>query len=163
MPLLLLPSSTSDKDMRTDAPPARLCRARLIGLHLRSPSSPPPPDDPVVALHAIRAANTDAVEARPHGGVVGAHGHGEGAAALEQLLHSALVALPLGAVVIGNLVVSLTAAPTSCRRGGGGDGSNGRGGGTGRGAMGGVPAGACGLGFSMEESSREGNKLGLAF
>ncbi|BAT04437.1 Os08g0232201 [Oryza sativa Japonica Group] len=133
-------------------------------------STPSAPPTPTLAVSIFRANLSSqplpffqAVEARPHGGVVGAHGHGEGAAALEQLLHSALVALPLGAVVIGNLVVSLTAAPTSCRRGGGGDGSNGRGGGTGRGAMGGVPAGACGLGFSMEESSREGNKLGLAF
>jgi hypothetical protein len=88
----------------------------------------------VPALHLALAEERDglaeAAEARPHGGVVGGHGHGEGAAALEQLLHRALVALPRGAVVIGDLVVSLTAAPAaSSRRGGRGvGGGGGRGG-----------------------------------
>ncbi|EAZ41955.1 hypothetical protein OsJ_26501 [Oryza sativa Japonica Group] len=81
-------------------------------------STPSAPPTPTLAVSIFRANLSSqplpffqAVEARPHGGVVGAHGHGEGAAALKQLLHSALVALPLGAVVIGNLVVSLTPPP----------------------------------------------------
>uniref|UniRef100_A0A0E0DME6 Uncharacterized protein n=1 Tax=Oryza meridionalis TaxID=40149 RepID=A0A0E0DME6_9ORYZ len=59
----------------------------------------------VLALHLALAEERDglaeAAEARLHGEVVGRHGHGEGAAALEQLLHRALMVLPRGAVVIG--------------------------------------------------------------
>ncbi|EEC71065.1 hypothetical protein OsI_02815 [Oryza sativa Indica Group] len=101
----------------------------------------------VLALHLALAEErdglTEAAEARPHGEVVGRHGHGEGAATLEQLLHHALMALPRSTVVIGDLVLSLTAAPSSSRRGGRGDGDGGcrggrraRGGETGMGAMG---------------------------
>jgi hypothetical protein len=65
----------------------------------------------VTALHLALAEESDGLaqtaEARAHGGVVGGHGHGVGAAPLEELLHRALVALPRSAVVIGDLIPHL--------------------------------------------------------
>ncbi|KXG24909.1 hypothetical protein SORBI_3007G099800 [Sorghum bicolor] len=56
----------------------------------------------VVALHF---ALVEATEAGPHG-------HGVGAAPLEEVLHRLLVTLPRGAVVIGDLVVGLAESPS---------------------------------------------------
>ncbi|KXG34759.1 hypothetical protein SORBI_3002G087400 [Sorghum bicolor] len=86
----------------------------------------------VVVLHFALAETAE----------VGPHGHGVGAAPLEELLHRLLVTLPRGAVVVGDLVVGLASAPG----GGSGDGGTGMGAiggwtGTGSGAMGGVGAG----------------------
>ncbi|KAG0513472.1 hypothetical protein BDA96_10G105200 [Sorghum bicolor] len=55
----------------------------------------------VVALHFALAEATEA----------GPHGHGVGAAPLEELLHRLLVTLPRVAVVVGDLVVGLASAP----------------------------------------------------
>jgi hypothetical protein len=84
-----------------------------------------------VALHFALAEATEA----------GPHGHGVGAAPLEELLHRLLVTLPRGAVVVGDLVVGLASAPGG-GSGGGGTGMEAIGGwtGTGSGAMGGVGA-----------------------
>ncbi|EAZ23044.1 hypothetical protein OsJ_06740 [Oryza sativa Japonica Group] len=171
---LLLPSSTSDKGCLAGSPlprpphppppplPFLPDNPRLVRLHLRTPSSPPrptPTDDPVVTLHAICATNADvgglrlscqpAVLATP---VL----PGGGGAPARRSRWWAWPWRRRGAVVIGG----------AGDGGGGRDGCGGSrraglgwgrmGGGTGRGAMGGVPAGACGLWFSMEESSREG-------
>ena len=85
-----------------------------------------------MALHFALAEATEA----------GPHGHGVGAAPLEELLHRLLVTLPRGAVVVGDLVVGLASAPGG-GSGGGGTGMGAIGGwtGTGSGAMGGVGAG----------------------
>jgi len=73
---------------------------------------------------------------------VGPHGHGVGAAPLEELLHRLLVTLPCGAVVVGDLIVGLASAPDG-GSGGGGTGMRAIGGwtGMGSGTMGGVGAG----------------------
>jgi hypothetical protein len=86
----------------------------------------------VVVLHFALAETAE----------VGPHGHGVGAAPLEELLHRLLVTLPRGAVVVGDLVVGLASAPGG-GSGGGGTGMGAIGGwtGTGSGAMGGVGAG----------------------
>ncbi|KXG28774.1 hypothetical protein SORBI_3005G164400 [Sorghum bicolor] len=86
----------------------------------------------VVALHFALAKAAEA----------GPHGHGVGAAPLEELLHRLLVTLPRGVVVVGDLVVGLASAPGG-GSGGGGTGMGAIGGwtGTGSGAMGGVGVG----------------------
>jgi len=85
----------------------------------------------VVALHFTLAKVAE----------VGPHGHGVGAAPLEELLHRMLVTLPRGAVVVGDLVVSLAAPGGGSGGGGTGMGAIGGWTGTGSGAMGGVGAG----------------------
>ncbi|EEC84338.1 hypothetical protein OsI_30851 [Oryza sativa Indica Group] len=108
-----------------------------------TPSAPPTPTSAVSIFRANPPSKPlpffQAAKARPHGGVVGGHGHGEGVARWSSEVEAMAAAVGTGAEARG-----------------GGAGMGAMGGGTGRGAMGGVPAGACGLWFSMEESSREG-------
>jgi hypothetical protein len=77
----------------------------------------------VTALHLMLAEESDRlaqlVEARAHNGVVSGHGHGVGAASLEELLHRALTALPHSAVVVGYLIPHLVLDVEGGHRGGG--------------------------------------------
>jgi hypothetical protein len=77
----------------------------------------------VTALHLMLAEESDRlaqlVEARAHDGVVSGHGHGVGAASLEELLHRALTALPHSAVVVGYLIPHLVLDVEGGHRGSG--------------------------------------------